>query len=87
MVLVAEDTSLSAPPITPASACARASSAITSISASSFRCWPSSVFSASPFCASRTSQVPAREPVQVERVHRVPQLEQHVVGDVDDVVD
>ena len=60
---------------------------MTSISASSFRCWPSSVFSASPFCASRTRRCRPASRSQVERVHRVPQLEEHVVGDVDDVVD
>ena len=33
------------------------------------------------------TQLPTTQPVEVEGVHRVPQLEQHVVGHVDDVVD
>ena len=32
-------------------------------------------------------QRPAVEPIEIERVHRLPELEHHVVGDVDDVVD
>ena len=30
---------------------------------------------------------PSGEPLEIERVHRLPELEHHVVGDVDDVVD
>ena len=87
MVVVAADTSLSPPPMTPASACARSRSAITSISASSVRFWPSSVVSVSPVRAERMCSAGPASCREVERVQRVAQLEQHVVGDVDDVAD
>ena len=43
--------------------------------------------SARPACARRTTIAPPGEPLEIERVHRLAELEHHVVGDVDDVVD
>ena len=84
--VVVADTSLSAPPMTPASATAPRSSAMTMSPACSARSTPSSVVIRSPRPARRT-WMPPRELVEVERVQRVAQLEQHVVGDVDQVRD
>ena len=57
---VAADTSEAAPPITPATACARSASAITSIPGSRVRSTPSSVLMTSPFFARRArSSAPA----------------------------
>ena len=81
------DTSVGAPPMTPAMATARSRSAMTSIVSSSVRVWPSSVVSVSPARARRTRISGPAELRDVERVHRMAQLEHHVVGDVDDVVD
>jgi hypothetical protein len=50
-------TSLSSPPITPATATARSASAITVMRGSSVRDTPSSVTSTSPGCARRTTTV------------------------------
>ena len=52
--VVDADTSEAAPPITPAMACARSRSAITSMSGSSLRSTPSSVVIVSPGFARRT---------------------------------
>ena len=85
--VVAADTSDAAPPITPATACARSRSAMTSMSGSSVRSTPSSVVIVSPGLARRTRiSAPARR-AQVERVHRLADLDVHVVGDVDDRAD
>ena len=82
------DLRLRAPPITPPIACGTRASAITSISASSSR--RHAVEGREPFSGPRPTnqQRPAlRQPVEIERVHRLAGLDQHVVGDVDDVVD
>ena len=80
-------TSESAPPMTPATACGREPSAMTSMSPASL---PHDAVQR-PHGLSRPRaadpQLASREPVEVERVHRVAELEHHVVGDVDDVVD
>ena len=81
------DTSESAPPMTPPIAWARSASAMTSMSGSSVRCLPSSVVSVSPGRARRTTIAGPASFAQIERVHRLAELEQHVVGDVDDVAD
>ena len=39
------------------------------------------------WCRAANPDFPARELLEVERVHRLSELEQHVVRDVDDVVD
>ena len=62
-------------------------SAMTSISGSSARSTPSSVVMRSPGRRTANPDFPAGELLEVERVHRLSELEQHVVGDVDDVVD
>ena len=54
---------------------------------SASRFLPSSVVIVSPAFARRTSITPPRSFVEIERVHRLAELEQHVVGDVDDVAD
>ena len=72
-------------PITPPMAVARVSSAMTSVSASAYD-RPSSVVSVSAARAPHDNGRPGQARV-IERVHRVAQLEQHVVGDVDDVAD
>ena len=76
-----------APPMMPASACARSRSAITSISGVSVRFCPSSVVSVSPGPRRADAQCRAGQRRQVEGMQRMAQLEQHVVGDVDDVAD
>ncbi len=63
LVVVAE-TSVSAPPMTPASATGPAPSAMTSISGVSLRSTPSSVFSVSPARAGRTVIVGALPPAR-----------------------
>ena len=87
MARVDEETSEAAPPITPATACARSRSAMTSMSGSSLRSTPSSVRIVSPFAARRIADRPAGELVEVECVHRLAELEQDVVRDVDDRAD
>ena len=73
--------------MTPPIATARSASAMTSTSASSVRSTPSSVRTGS-FAARAAHHDPvARQPFEIERVHRLADLEHHVVGDVDDVVD
>ena len=57
------------------------------MSGSSVRVLPSSVVIASPARARRTTIAGRRELREIERVHRLAELEQHVVGDVDDVAD
>ncbi len=73
--------------MTPPTALARSASAITSMSGSSARSTPSSVRMRSPGRARRTTIASARQALEIERVHRLAELEQHVVGDVDDVAD
>ena len=77
-----------APPMTPATACARSRSAMTSMSGSSVRVDAVERRDASRRRArgGRGSRAPASV-AQVERVHRLAELEQHVVGDVDDRAD
>ena len=62
-------------------------SAIMSMSGSSARSMPSSVRMRSPGARARMTSAPLRQPLEVERVHRLSELEHHVVGDVDDVAD
>ena len=62
-------------------------SAMTSMSGDSARDWPSSVVIDSPRAAVRTRIWAPASSCKVERVHRLAQFEQHVVGDVDDVAD
>ena len=87
MIFVASLTSERPPPMTPATACGFSASAMTSISGSSARSRPSSVLMRSPVSGAADTNFTSRELVEVERVHRLAELEQHVVGDVDDVVD
>ena len=79
-------TSLLAPPMTPARATAPRSSAMTMSPGSSARSTPSSVVSRSPGLRPADGDAPV-DLVEVEGVQRVPQLEQDVVGDVDQVGD
>ena len=86
MVFVRSLTSDRPPPITPATACAApvgndqhvgiecAIGTVERLDALAGRRAANADFSAGDF-------------LEVERVHRLPQLEQHVIGDVDDVVD
>ena len=60
---------------------------MTSISASSVRSTPSSVVSRSPSRGAADDQRPSAEAIEIEGVHRLADLEHHVVGDVDDDVD
>ena len=63
-LVVPLDTSVSAPPMTPASATGPASSAMTSMSGVSLRSTPSSVLSISPARAGRTVMVGALPPAR-----------------------
>ena len=74
--------SVDAPPMTAARPIGPVSSVISRSSACSFRVVPSSVVSFSPSRASRTMIGPG-DGVAVEGVHRLAELEHHVVGDVD----
>ena len=87
MVVVPSETSESLPPITPATACARSASAITSMSPASARDLTVERRQALARRSATDPEVWAGQPRQIERVQRMPGLEQHVVGDVDDVVD
>ena len=87
MVFVVSLTSDRPPPITPATACAlsrvgddqhlRIERAIDAVERRD----------ALARCRAANPDFAARELLEVERVHRLAELEQHVVGDVDDVVD
>ena len=85
IVLVSFVTSESPPPMTPATATARSASAMTSISGDSSRCFPSSVSSDFARSGRPHANLAAAEASMVERMHRLTELEQHVVGDVHDV--
>ncbi len=84
--VVVSATSVSSPPMIPASAIARSPSAITRSSVVSVRSVPSSVriSSAAP---GATDDDAAAERVEVERVQRAAEREHHVVRHVDDVRD
>ena len=78
----------SAPPITPPTACARAASAITSMSGSSVRSIAVERSQASRLAWRAESAARGRRDARrVERMRRLAHLEHHVVGDVDDVAD
>ena len=83
----ASETSESAPPMTPPIACARSASAMTSMSSAERALLAVERLDrlAGPRAADDDRR--AAKPRQIERVHRMPELEQHVVGDVDDVAD
>ena len=87
MVVVAFVTSVSAPPMTPATATARSASAMTSMSGESTRVL--TIERLKRFAGPRGSHanVRAGQSREIERVHRMAHLEQHIVGDVDDVAD
>ena len=89
IAVVAADTSESAPPITPAIALrAIAVGDHQHVARRASRSTPSSVVSVSPgLRAPRGSATRRPSRVEVEGVHRLAELEHHVVGDVDDVAD
>ena len=82
-IRVVVDTSAMPPPMTPATACARSRSAMTSMSASSARSTPSSVVIRSLALRPPHANLGAGELLEVERVGGMAELDQHVVGDVD----
>ena len=86
-VRVESRTSVLAPPMTPATATARAASAMTSIGSASARVCPSRVTTLSAGPGPPDHDVAARQEVAVERVEGMPQLPEDVVRHVDDVVD
>ena len=69
------------------SAVARSASAMTSMSAARVRALPSSVVERLAGAGPAHDDRGVGKPRVIERVHRLPELEQHVVGDVDDVAD
>ena len=72
--------------MTPATATARSASAMTSISGDSSRCLSVERAAASrPGSRRSHADLTAAEARVIERVHRLTELEQHVVGDVHDV--
>jgi len=83
---VAAETSLSSPPITPASATGRMASAITSISGASARSFPSMLTSFSPGRAWRTDNAFPSHLIKVERMKRLSEFEHHIIGHIDDIV-
>ena len=86
--MVASLTSDVAPPMIPAIACgARSASQIRRSSAVSVRSTPSSVVMRLAVVGEPHDDAAPGEAVEVERVQRLVALEQHVVGDVDDVAD
>ena len=80
-------TSVASPPMTPASATARAPSATTRSAGTNSRVAPSSVWSASPGCGRPDHDGRRVQRVEIEGVERLAHLPQHEVGDVDHVVD
>ena len=87
MTVVPSATSDRAPPMTPAMATGRSASAITSMSGGELA--RLAVERLDRFAGRRRPHADLRagELREVERVHRLSHLEQHVVGDVDDVAD
>ena len=78
----------STPPMIPAMACgARSASQISRSSSVSARSTPSRVVIVSPVVGEPHDDAAPGEAGEVERVQRLVALEQHVVGDVDDVAD
>ena len=82
--VVESETSEDRPPITPASATGFSTSQITRSSSSSSRSTPSRVVSRSPGLGPADHDPGPGEPVEVERVQRLPELQHRVVGGVDD---
>jgi len=85
-VVVCSETSVSVPPITPASAIARSASAITSVSVSScadvIERFEHLVLARAPYHDAIAGQA-----VIIEGVKRLAVFEHHIVGDIDDVAD
>ena len=74
--------------MTPPIAAARSASAMTSMSGVERRARRRRACACvSPGRGAADDERPAGQPLEVERVHRLAELEHHVVGDVDDVVD
>ena len=86
-VLVAADTSEDAPPITPATAWARVASAMTSMSGSSVRL--AAVERRDRLAGARATDADLApgQPGEIKGVHRLAELDEHVVRDVHDRAD
>ena len=87
MFVVSSVTSVSSPPMTPATATGPPGSVIRSCSGPKVCSIPSNVVIFSPGMARRTMMVMLLDGVVVEGMNGLSELQHHEVGDIDDVVD